>query len=769
MALIEIPRSWAGHAPVFPGASSSQVGGWERAAGLAEDVRRYGAWMRDEADRRIGHLYPRATLPDGSSVPSIAWLWARTVRCPNPACRATMPLLSSLWLSKKKGRSIWLRPVVSGSVVTFDIAKDSSGPPAPPKQGRGARFACLVCEEVTSDQYVKAEGVAGRMGAQLLAIVGDGNRQRIYLRANIEQAAAADVPRPPDVPETEMPNNPRWFSPPAFGMKTFADVFTNRQLVALTTFSDLIGEAHVRITEDATRAGMPNPDARRYADGVATYLAFATSGLSNLNSALASWRPQSEAGRSTFARQALPMVWDFVEVNPIHDKWTPGCERVAAVLAALPSPRSGTARQVSATDAAMPNVVVSTDPPYYDNIGYADLSDFFYVWLRRALRHQYPDLLGTIATPKTEELVATPYRFGGSRAKAEEHFERGLVRTFAEIGKVHPSDVPITVYYSFKQAETDDEGTASTGWETMLTGLIEADLAITATWPIRTEATNRMVASGTNTLDSSIVLACRIRPSDAQATTRRGFIQALQAELPRALRELQQGSIAPVDLAQAAIGPGMALFTRYRTVLEASGAAMTVRTALALINQILDEVLSEQEGDFDVETRFCVKWFTQFGWGASDAANADKLSRATNTSVTILERSGMFRARAGRARLVAPNELPGDWRPSGDEPVSVWEVVMRLAKALSDDGIDAAAMLMSLAAQRADIDAAKELAYLLYSVATKSGLSDSALLFNGLGTSWSDLSRVARGAHARSAPGDQSALNFDAEEGQHGN
>lgn len=764
-ALIEIPPRWAGQQPVFPGVAESRLGGWERASGLAEDVRRYGMWMRDEAARRIGHMYTQTALSDGSPATVIAWLWARTVTCPNPACGATLPLVSSLWLSKKKGRPTWLRPLVTGTDVTFEVVVDSSGPADSPKQGRGAKFACLVCGDVTTDTYVKAEGMAGRMGQQLLATVAEGQRQRVYLSPTRAAAQTGEVARPDGAPEAEMPANPRWFSPPIYGMSSYADLFTARQLTALTTFSDLVGEVRKTIEVDARAAGVA--DAEQYAADIATYLSFAVSKLADWSSSICSWIPQIEGVRNTFARQAIPMVWDYVEVNPLSSavgNFTNHVEWVSVGVLGTGWQPAGSARQSSADAAISAGSVVTTDPPYYDNIGYSDLSDFFYVWLRRSLRDVHPDLFSTLLTPKADELIASPYRFEGSKAKAEEHFESGFVRTFQRIRESHPPDVPITVFYAFKQAESDDAGTASTGWETMLNGLIEAGLTVTATWPMRTERSARSIGIGTNALASSIVLACRPREATAEATTRRGFLQALKDELPTALREMQQGSVAPVDLAQAAIGPGMAVFTRYRTVVEADGSAMTVRTALALINQVLDEVLSEQEGDFDADTRFCVKWFSQFGWDEAESGTADTLSRATNTSVAGLDRGGVFRARAGRARLVPPEEMSTAWDPLDDEHVSVWEVVMRLARALDTGGAQEAAQLMAGAGQRVDLDTAKELAYLLYSICEKRRWTQTALLFNGLGTSWSDLSAAARVGGALTPPPAQGALDFDGSE-----
>ena len=457
------------------------------------------------------------------------------------------------------------------------------------------------------------------------------------------------------------------------------------------------------------------------------------------------------------------MTWDYAESNPFFTSTGSVAEsfrRVAEVVERLPSTRPGSASQDNATSVDASYRIVATDPPYYDNISYADLSDFFYVWLRRTLGSVYPDLTATMLTPKADELVATPYRFGGSRQKAEDHFERGFIRTFARIREQHALGIPITVFYAFKQAESDDTGTASTGWETMLNGLIEAGLMITATWPMRTERSGRTIGIGSNALASSIVLACRPRPQTAEPTNRRGFVEALTIELPVALRMLQQGSIAPVDLAQAAIGPGMAVFTRYARVVETDGRDMTVRTALGLINQVLDETLSEQEGDFDADTRFCIKWFSQYAWNDSDSGTADTLARAMNTSLTGIQRGGVFRAAAGRARLLTPQELPAPWDPLTDDRISIWEVALHITKALNEKGVESAAKLMAAAGPRVDLDAVRELTYLLYSICERHRWAQPAILFNALGTSWPDVDRVAR-AVSRVPVMSQSELSFD--------
>lgn len=759
-ALIEIPPRWARHPPVHARDQAkldNQT--WHGAQGLADDIRYYGRWMRDEAERRIGHLYPKATLPDGTKATVIAWIWARTVTCPNPACGATMPLVSSFWLGKKKGKEAWVKPVIDDGQVQFEIGHEPTGPPDPPKVGRGAKFRCLVCGETAPDAHVKSEGMAGRLGAQLMAIVAEGKRQRTYLAPTAAQAAAGDVDRPADIPEEELVDDPRAIWCRLYGLLTHADLFTNRQLVALTTFSDLVGEARTRVEADATIAGLSAADAEAYADGVATYLGLAVSRTADLNNSICTWSSSRDQARNLFARQAIPMAWDFVEVNPLAGAAGDVGVSVDTAVRALGVLRARDAGYASQQDArgaagaAGGPVILATDPPYYDNIGYADLADFFYVWLRRSLRGVYPDLLTTVLTPKAEELVATPYRFGGDRSEAEQFFRQGFVDTMHAACRSQAEGLPMSVFYAFKQSEADDgETVASTGWETMLEGLLQAGLSVTATWPIRTERAARSVSIGTNALASSIVLACRPRPEAAGITDRRGFLEALRAELPGALREMQQGSIAPVDLAQSSIGPGMGVFSRYAKVLEPSGEPMRVRAALGLINQVLDEVLSEQEGDFDAETRWAIKWFSQYGFDHGPFGDAETLCKATGTAVNGMVRSGIVESKASKVWLISRDELPADWDPATDDRVPVWEATQHLVKALDEGGEGRAAEL--LARLGGVGETARDLAYRLYALADGKKWAKEAGFYNALVTSWPEIRRKA----AEGAPGQGSLL-----------
>lgn len=763
-ALIEIPPRFAGRPPVFPGADESRLGDWPRATGLAEDVRRYGEWMRERALERIGHLYPPATLPDGTTAPVIAWIWARTVTCPNPACGIEMPLVRSWWLGKKKGKEAYVVPTVvpdasapSGRRVDFTIGHDVDGAPGKDDDGtvgrRGA--ACVACSTSVELKYIRAEGRAGRMGSSLMAVVAEGARQRVYLPPTATHRGAADVVAPEDVPTGQLAANPRDFKTPNYGMTEFSDLFTARQLTALTTFSDLVGEAREQVLADAHAAGLPDglplaeggTDAHAYADAVATFLAFAISRSTNKLSAICSWdsSPKMEAVRGLFARQAIPMAWDFAEANPFGGSsgdYVEDLNWVRRSLDKVPAYVGSLATQADASTRDYSNVVVSTDPPYYDNIGYSDLSDFFYVWLRRSLRDVHPQLFSTMLVPKAEELVANPYRHGG-KEQASEFFERGFENVFARIRDTANLDYPIAVYYAFKQAELEHEGVASTGWATLLEGMIRSGWTITATWPVRSELGNRMIASGTNALASSIVLALRPRPEAARTTNRRGFLAALKAELPDAIEHLVQGGVAPVDLAQATIGPGIGVFSRYARVLESDGTAMSVKTALALINQVVDEVQSEMDAELDADTRFCLDWYRQHAWSAQAYGDADTLARAKNTSVDGLARGGVLTSQAGKVALIAPTDLDPAWDPALDDRTSLWEVTCHLARAYDSEGSDAAARLLAAVGNRVDHDSVQRLAGRLYELSQDSRPAD-ALLFNGLGTAWADLTHKAR-------------------------
>ncbi|WP_405180617.1 hypothetical protein OG225_05090 [Nocardia sp. NBC_01377] len=770
-ALIEIPSVHRDQAPIYPGLAASEFRSWTGTEGIAADVRAYGAWMRDEAEAKIGSLYPMATHPDGTPARVIAWIWARTVTCPNPACGIQMPLVRSWWLGKKPGKEAYVVPSVvsdsstsSGLRVKFEIGHGKANAPTATDDGTvsGRTGAvCLACRGHAPVDYLRAEGKACRGGQQLMAVVIEGNRRRVYVAPDGNQEAAARVGKPEESIAGEIADNPRWFSPPAYGLTDFSDLFTDRQLTALTTFSDLVASVHAKAIADKADPA--------YATAIATYLGFAVSRLSSTNSTICRWNsaPSKESVSDTFSRQALPMVWDYAEGNPFYPgppelAWSVGW--VARALEWLPA-GGGRVEQADAASRSFENVLIATDPPYYDNIGYSDLSDYFYVWLRRSLRCYYPDLLSTMLVPKAEELVANPYRHGG-RAGAEDFFESGFRRVFANARSTATSDHPITVWYAFKQSESDSAGEASTGWETLLEGMIRSGWEITSTWPMRSERNGRMISVGTNALASAIVLSLRPRASNAATTDRRGFIAVLESELPRALRRLQHGQIAPVDLPQAAIGPGMAVFSRFGAVLEPNGDKMTVRSALARINEILDQVLNEQEGDFDSKSRFAIAWYRQHGYGVGKFGDADSLARARNTSVDTMDRDEILTSRAGHVQLIKPFDLSWDYDVLKDMHTSNWEALHHLIKVLERDGIAPAGDFLQASLTRADgaidADLVKELAHLLFRIAEANGWTKDALSFNTLVTSWPEILEVARSVKTPAA--DQSAFDFEEED-----
>ena len=783
-AMIEIPPRFAGRAPIGPIPAEEKQKklpqNWQGAQGLAEDVRRYGHWLRHEAERRIGQYYPKiritaelaAERPDlkpliGQELTVIAWLWARTVNSPNPAfAGCQVPLAASFVLSSKKGKEAWVAPQIDGKHYRFTVKTGT--PPEEAKNGtkaaRGANFFCILSGTPLDEAHIRNEFKTGKAGSRLLAIVAEGKKGRIYLPPTEEMENIAQSVQPEWQPEATLPDNPRWFSPPLYGMQTYGSLFTPRQLLALTTFSDLIDEARTKIAADYRAAHPASADddtplaaggsgAQAYADAVAVYLAFAVDKASDAWSSITSWTAQRDTLRNTFARQAIPMVWDFAEVNPFSDStgnFSGSIEWINKAIALFPAFPNSFANQADAqTQSLSQDKIISTDPPYYDNIGYADLSDFFYVWLRRNLRDIYPQLFATLATPKDDELVATPYRHGGKEA-AERFFLDGMSEAMHRLAvQAHPA-FPVTIYYAFKQAETKEDATASTGWETFLQAVIHAGFAITGTWPIRTERSARTVGLDTNALASSVVLVCRPRAADAPTASRGDFLRELKAIMPEALEAMLGGSgaspVTPVDLAQAAIGPGMEAFSRYAQVLESNGAAMGVREALVLINRAIDSYF-EEEGAGDADSGFCMAWFKQYGWSSASFGDADTLARAKGTAVASVERSGVLEAGGGKVRLRKWQEYPDDWQPGRDDKTPVWEACHHLVRLLNQQGEHAAGA--ALAALRAQGDAIYRLAYQLYTLCERKKRAEDARYYNELIAAWPQISAAALEAQAQ--------------------
>jgi putative DNA methylase len=771
-AMIEIPPKFVGLNPIGPTNSrEKQVNmheDWSGTRGLAEDVRRYGSWMRDEAEKRIGQLYPKIVItqamaadrPDikpliGSELKVIAWLWARTVKSPNPAfSHVDVPLAGTFVLSGKVGKEAYIEPVISADSYEFEVR--TSALPDSSKlgttAGKRAGFFCLMSKSPIDYKYIRAEGTAGRMGSKLMAIIAEGNRGRVYLSPTPEHELVAKKITPNWKPETPLHGKCR-VNVANYGLNVYGDLFTSRQLVALNTFSELVGEVIDRVCQDAKKAGMPNDQlglnaggkgALAYAQAIGTYLGLASSRWADMSNSLASWNNTNQNVRALFARQAIPMNWDFVELSPFSKlgSWFSAVESSVEAFVNLAPFTEGFAFQADAQRQEISaNKVVSTDPPYYDNIGYADLSDFFYVWLRKSLNTVFPELFSTIAVPKAEELVATPYRHS-SKIEAEKFFLDGMTHAMHNIAEKSNSAFPVTIYYAFKQAETQGDGTHSTGWETFLEAVLRAGFILTGTWPMRTERDARSISIESNALASSIVLVCRQRAIDAPTISRREFIRELNANLPDALLDMTRGGVnspvAPVDLSQAIIGPGMAIFSQYAAVLEADGKPMSVRTALQLINRFF------AEDDFDNDTQFCLHWFESQGWASGKFGDADVLARAKGTSVGGLHDAGVVESGAGNLRLLKWAELPKDWSPEGDDRTPVWESLHQLIRSLNQDGEAIAGALLSRMPARAE--PIRALAYRLYTLCERKGWAEEARAYNELVAAWSSIEQAATDA-----------------------
>lgn len=762
-AMIEIPPKFAGRPAVGPRQDKDRqekIEEWGGPRGLAEDVRRYGAWIQAQAAKRLGSLYPDVELPaehGGGRATVVAWLWARTVKSPNPAySHVDVPLAATFIVSSKKGREVYVQPVVKGDSYHFELV--SGTPPDSAKNGtkapgRGSNFSCVVSGTPILGDYIKSEGVAGRLGARLMAIVAEGQRGRVYVAPTAEQEGVAKSAAPVWKPAGDVPARLTGGTCVPYGLSTWGSLFTDRQLVALDTFAELTRECRATVLADAVKAGFADDSvgladggkgATAYSEAVAVYLAFALSKLADRGSSICTWFSERDSTRNTFARQSIPMTWDFAELNTLLNgtgsfmgavNWT--AESVDG-LAFADGRVAGRAEQANASAQQLSaGKVVSTDPPYYDNIAYADLSDFFYVWLRRALRDVYPGLFSTMAVPKAEELVAAAYRHG-SKDEAEKFFLNGMTHAMQSLASLAHPAFPTTIYYAFKQSATTDVGTGNTGWETFLEAVLRAGFAITGTWPIRTELSNRMIGSGTNALASSIILVCRRRQEDAPTVSRRDFLRELKDELKEAVEVMIGGAagvspVAPVDLAQAVIGPGMAIFSKYSAVLEADGSPMTVHTALTLINRML----TEGADDFDADTQFCLGWFDEQGWAAGEFGQADVLTRAKGTSVDHVKNAGVIEATAGKVRLLKPIEYPADWHPENDNNTPVWEALHQLIRALRDQGESASGALLAGMPQRAE--PIRNLAYRLYTLCERKGWAEDARAYNELITSWTGI------------------------------
>ncbi len=745
-AMIEIPPRFADLPPVNPRDRTAMLGGadgYQGAQGLAADVHYYGEWMRAEAFRRIGYLYPKIKDPEtGEELTVIAWIWARTVKCPNPACGCEMPLVHSFWLSKKKGHEAWVEPCFKGKKASFVVHHEGK----PSLQGtidrKGATCSC--CGAAIKYDYIRKESCENRMQAALMATVADSKKGRKYFSPQTEHIQAALVPKTDNHPIGKLAYYPGHLNTNVYGLDEFHKLFTNRQLTALRTFSALIPEAQQKAKEDAIRAGLPDDSihladggqgATAYGEAVGVYLAFLIDQMTDHSSNICGWNSVNAQMRNTFSRQAIPMVWDYAECNIFSHSsgsYNNLLERMCKAFSLLGMHPNGIAMQMAAqSDNGLRNLMISTDPPYYDNIGYADLSDYFYVWLRQSLRTTYPKLFQTMLVPKTEELVATPYRFEGSKAKAKDFFENGMKKTCQQIYQYARADIPVTIYYAYKQKDDKDKD-ASTGWETMLSSIISSGFMITGTWPVRTERAARSNAVGTNALASSIVLVCRKRESTHQICSRKDFIRQLRRELAGSISKLQSAGIAPVDLMQSAIGPGISVYSRYDQILEADGTEMTVRTALRLISQELDTFLSGQSDRLDGTTSFAVTLFQQCGYDELDFGQADVLARAKNISVDEVAEAGVIASGNGKVRLLTREELP-----KAKNMECSWLRLQHLTAALEKEGIQGCVSLFRDSI--GETDYLKNLAYHMYQLAEDRGMTQEAGAYNALVVSWEDI------------------------------
>ncbi|MFN8992655.1 MAG: DUF1156 domain-containing protein [Pseudomonadota bacterium] len=778
-ALVEIPPKFAGLPPVNPASRAERARGgrWQGrgAQGLAEDVRYYGAWMREEAARRIGHLYPEATLSDGSKATVIAWLWARTVCSPDPAAKGAMvPLVSSFMLSTKEGKKAWIEPVFDTSapdgwrfeVHAGRLAKaEEDRLKGGTKTARG-NFACLLTGAAITEAYNRAQGIAGKIGHRMIAIVTESRRGRIFISAKPSDESVAASAVPPWGPDGELYPRALGFRVPAYGITNWSDLYTPRQLVTLTTFSDLLAEIRIKIDNDTAAVGTQsdvfldeNADygSRFYSDAIVTYLAFLIDQMANHSSILCGWNSANTQMRSVFSRQALSMTWDYAEVNLFSDSsgsFSNLFERMIKAFSGL-SYAGGEARisNSAAQDAAIPRgCAVATDPPYYDNIGYADLSDFFYSWLRKNLADIWPDLFRRILTPKENELVATPHRHGGVD-NAYEFFMNGMGEALRNMRSSTNESTPLTIFYAFKQSENADEGITSAGWSSFLQAVVDAGLIVDGTWPLDTEKKGRVRDIGTNALASSIVLVCRKRFADADIATRAEFIRTLKREMPDAIATIRRAGVGPVDMQQSVIGPGMGVFTRFAKVLEDDDSAMPVKTALSLINRVWDEIENELTEAFDAPTQVALAWFATYGFDARPSGELIVLANAKNIPLATLFSSGVFQNLQGKAGLVARADLPEGWSPATDKAPTVWECVQHTIRVLNaeDGGAEAAAALVAQMGQRAED--ARALAYRLFEIATQKGWASEALIYNALAQEWPRLAEMAPEVIARKEMG----------------
>ncbi len=755
-AMIEIPSLFSNQSPANPNVLKDKNTNtmWNGTSGLCEDIRYYGAEVKRIAEKEIGNLYPKIKIPKqlgGGEGTAVAWLWARTIKCPNPACGCEAPLIRNFRISKKKGNVAWVEPYYEDTRVLFRLHYQGSESIKGTISRKGG--ICAKCGAPISFNYIRDEASAGRMYPKLMAVIVEGNKRRLFVDPSIEQVGFSRVDKPEEYPDAPLPYNPRNFQTPNYGMNTFASLFSNRQLTMLTKFSEVVTRMEDVIEKDAVRAGFKDDHlgisnggtgAKAYAQAVCTYLAFAVDRETNYSSTLNGW--SGDFIIQTFGRQAVPMVWDYAESNPFSNStgnWDGAIDWIVRAVATLPAGERGIAEQFNAEeDCGMRSVMVSTDPPYYDNIVYADLADYFYIWMRSMLKEIYPDVFTTIQVPKKEELVATAYRFNGNMDEAKTFFEKGMLEACKRIHSYVTDDIPTTIYYAYKQSDTefddDHSSTSSSGWETMLSAIINANFVITGTWPIHTERETGLKAH-MNSLATSIVLVCRKRSKSAGSITKRSFVTALRSNLRPALKNLQNSNIAPVDLAQSAIGPGMSVFSKFDKVLEADGTEMSVKSALKIINEEVDFYFNEQVGNMDSASRFCVDLYAQCAYNNIKFGEAEVLANAKGTSIPMMASHGVLYAKGGVVHLIERKDLPE--KVEHDES-NIWMLTQQLTYAMEKGGVEACAKIVA-SMFGSNAESAKDLAYRLYTIAEQKKWANEAYAYNALVVAWPDIQSKA--------------------------
>ena len=773
-AMIEFPCKFVNVKPVGPETSNIKqkklIENWSKYQGIAEDVRRYGNLLLTEAKKSIGHVYPKIKItkemaldrPDlkqliGEELKIVAWLWARTVNSPNPAFNnIKVPLISSFKLSNKKGKEAWIEPIIDSNSMGYQFKVRVGGSPIIVETVNRKGAICLLSNTPIDFKYIRSEGKAGRIGSKLMAVVAEGSRSKVYLSPTKEMEDFADVEIPIECPDIPLPEKALGFRIQEYGLTNHKHLYTNRQLLALCTLIRLVKSLHGEITNDAIKHGLPDDGkgindggcgATAYADTVTLYLSFIIDRLVSFNNSVTGWRAGNEKIMNVFSRSAIPMAWDYGEANILENVvggLPSSIDYVASCIETLPAGTAGHSSMMNAmTNNISINKVISTDPPYYDNIGYSDLSDMFYVWLRKCIKDIFPQIFSTVVVPKTDELIATPFRHD-SKVAAEMFFMDGMTKAMHNLAEqAHPA-FPVTIYYAFKQSDTVNNATSSTGWETFLEAVIKAGFAITGTWPIRSEQEIRIRGRASNALASSIILVCRKRDIDSTSVSRREFQRELKETMPDALEDMIGGKggmspIAPVDLAQASIGPGMAVFSKYSSVLEADGSSMTVHTALTLINKEIDDYFGGQS--FDEDSNFCLAWFDEYGWTAGLFGQADVLARAKGTSVEGVDEAGVIESGAGKVRLYKFTEYPADWSPEKDNRTPVWEALHHLVRAIQSGGESATGALLARMPERGE--SIRQLAYRLYTLCERKGWAEDARGYNELITSWHEIEKAS--------------------------